>query len=221
MIDPLALPFGDPRRLALMQRPGNFLPTRQDPAIVVCGGGEPLAEAALAESLCREAGLQPTIFVGNDQIATFPNVNHGCSLHPEKAVNWTSARLTAGLPRIEYLWAHRPAPGFNYWTRDWAGSTGLFCVKVARELGFAHVILCGVHMSPESNHFVRGVRWDACDGFKKAWVMRMPTLRPYVRSYGGWTRQEFGEPTKDWLLTQIEDKHKEPQPPTWGRGPTA
>jgi hypothetical protein len=215
---PLAAPFGSPAHLmARVAQGAERMPTRQDAAIIVCGGGDPFAEASKAEALCAMNDVPFTTFIGNDQIARWPyHADHCGTLHPDKMVKWRMARSANGYEPIEHIWTHRPFTSFNHWTRDWAGSTGLFLVKIAREMGFVHIILCGVHMSPDSGHFVRQVKWDACDNFKKAWVMRMPTLRPYLRSYGGWTMEEFGEPDAVWLTTPIEDKHPNPKPPTWG-----
>lgn len=210
-MSPLAIPFGDPRHL--MNRKMAFVPTRQDVAIVICGGGKPFAEAERAFDLVKCYGRDYEVLVGNDMIAKFGGpVDHACTLHPDKLSMWIGERRTNEYPAPGRIWSHRPFTNVTDWTRDWNGSTGLFCVKVARELGFTHVILCGVHMSPDSNHFVRGARWDACDGFLNGWRMRLPVLRPYVRSFGGWTREQFGLPTPQWL-DDIEDQHREPAPP--------
>lgn len=209
-----AIPFGDPRWL--LNRTTIMMPTRQDAAIVICGGGDPFAEAEHAFNLCLENDVPYTVFVGNDMIAAFGGpVDHALTLHPDKLRLWTSQRLSNGFPPPSHIWAHRPFSGVSDFTRDWAGSTGLFAVKVARELGFVHVLLCGVHMNPDSGHFVRKVRWDHCGHFIRAWEMRKASLSPYVRSYGGWTREQYGAPTKEWLLEEIEDKHREPAPPNW------
>lgn len=184
-------------------------PTRQDAAIVLCGGGDPFAEYALAKELCARAERNVTLFVGNDMIEHCPDhVDHAVSLHPEKLQIWLPARRAAGFNNPPRIWAHR-----NYeanvtdWTRDWQGSTGLFCVKIAREQGFVHVLLCGVHMTVEGNHFVRGQPWMASHGFRRGWTARLGHLRPYVRSYGGWTQQELGAPTEQWLRDEIEERH--------------
>jgi hypothetical protein len=160
------------------------------------------------------------LFIGNDMIAEYPGkVEHALTLHPDKlATCWTGPRRTKGYPTPDKVWAHRPFTGITHWTRDWSGSTGLFAVKVARELGFVHIILCGVHMSEASGHFIRKQPWQAADQFRKAWVMRLPQLRPYVRSFGGWTKDNLGEPTVEWLRETIEDQHRQPAPPTIGQG---
>jgi hypothetical protein len=186
-------------------------PTTQDIAIVVCGGGDPFAEWELAKTLCADAGKNYSIFVGNDMIEFFPErIDHAVSLHPDKLKLWLPRRKANGFNDPPKVWAHRNYEGaVTHWTRDWSGSTGLFCVKIARENGFTHIVTCGVHMDIESNHFVRKQPWHHALGFRRAWTARTPELRPYLRSMGGWTQQEFGAPTVEWLRTDITDIHRQ------------
>lgn len=183
--------------------------TTQDAAIVMCGGGDPFAEYAQAKELCARVGRNVTILAGNDMIEKFPDdISHAVSLHPDKFQMWLPKRRAAGFNTPEMVWAHRNYESVvTHWTRDWQGSTGLFCIKIARELGFVHILLCGVHMTVEGNHFVRGAPWQAAYGFRKGWNTRVHQLRPYVRSYGGWTQEQFGAPTEEWLGSHITDQH--------------
>ena len=220
---PLNPPLGSPFRLIEHQRSGAIaLPTRQDVAIVICGGGDPFAEFKRATDMCFEVEKPYTIFAGNDMIAEFcGHMQNALTLHPDKIGHWLGKRRANGFEPPDKIWSHRPFTGVSDWTRDWAGSTGLFCVKVARELGFVHVMLCGVHMSIESDHFVRKAPWKNAIGFRRGWEMRWPALRPYVKSFGGWTKENLGEPTIEWLREDIEDKHRQHAPPTHNRGQTA
>lgn len=199
----------------VMMRPPNaplnvIAPTTQDVAIVMGSGGNPFSEWYIAKAMCERAGKKYSIFAGNDMIELFPeDIDHAVTLHPDKLQLWLPRRKAAGLNDPPKVWAHSAYVGaVTHWTRDWSGSTGLFCTKVARENGFVHVVLCGVPMTIEDKHFVRGEPWSAATGFKRGWVPRLPELRPYVRSFGGWTREELGAPTEDWLRTDIEDVHR-------------
>lgn len=185
-------------------------PTTQDVAIVMCGGGDPFAEWELAKAMCDRAGKVASVFAGNDMIEHFPHdIDHALSLHPDKLRLWLPRRKANGYNDPPKVWAHRNYEGaVTNWTRDWSGSTGLFCVKVARECGFVHIITCGVHMTVEGDHFVRKQPWTSALGFKRGWMARTPELRPYLRSMGGWTQEEFGAPTEDWLRTEIVDGHR-------------
>lgn len=183
-------------------------PTTQEVAVVMCGGGEPFAEYELARELCAKADRNVTIFAGNDMIEHFSgDIAHAATLHPDKLQLWLPRRRAAGYNMPDKVWAHRPWSGITDWTRDWQGSTGLFCTKVARECGFVHVILCGVHMTVEGAHFVRKQQWNAAHGFRRGWTARMNHLRPYVRSFGGWTKEQLGAPTEEWLRETIVDQH--------------
>lgn len=186
-------------------------PTTQETAIVMCGGGDPFAEYEIARDLCAKAERNVTIFAGNDMIEKFPGeITHAVSLHPDKFQLWLPRRCTAGFNTPANVWAHRNYDlHVTHWTRDWQGSTGLFCVKVARECGFTHIILCGVHMTVEGNHFVRGKPWNAALGFQRGWTARLRELQPYVRSNEGWTYEQFGAPTEEWLRDDIADQHVE------------
>lgn len=190
--------------------PINATPN-QDTAIVLCGGGKPFDEFANAKALCFEAGRRFVVLAGNDMIGSYAApLDHAVSLHPDKLRLWFGERLTAGYAAVPRVWSHRPFAGVTDWTRDWQGSTGLLCIKIARELGYTHVVLCGVHMTVEGNHFIRQKPWNAAHGFRRGWTGRIRELTPYVRSFGGWTREQFGEPTVEWLATDIMDMNAYP-----------
>jgi hypothetical protein len=215
---PKAIPFGDPRWLK--DRKPVYAPPHDRAAIIVCGGGDPHAEFVDALNLCNFAMKEADYFIGNDMIAEFPDyASHALTLHPDKLSHWQALRRKHGYPMAGMTyWSHRPYTGINHYTRDWSGSTGLFCVKVARELGYKHVILCGVHMQASSGHFVRKVDWKDCTNFMRGWQLTMHKLRPYVRSFGGWTREELGCPTLEWISSPIVDMHQEPAPPGYFNG---
>lgn len=203
-----AIPFGDPRRLVQRNSVIVTQPTTQDIAVIICGGGDPMAEYARIEEAGARLGLKLVTFCGNDQIAHFPgHVDHAGTLHPEKLMDWLPQRSAAGRAPPDRVWAHLMRTSVTDWTRDWRGSTGLFLVKIARELGHVHIVLCGVPMSVEAGHFIRKTRWDACHGFRRGWTDRVMSVKEYVRSYSGWTRELFGEPTDEWLIKNIEDAH--------------
>ena len=165
-------------------------------ALVVGGSNEVMAEFEAARELC---GPTPYMtFVCNDMIAAFPNVI-------DKMVMWMQQRLQAGLPPITRTWAHRGYSGFTDYTKDWGGSSGLLCTKIAREQGFTHIILCGVPMTVENGHFKRQARWNAAHGFRRGWSQHILGLKPFVRSMSGWTQQQFGAPDQAWLDTVIPD----------------
>ena len=210
-------PFGSQQQLLQAQRTAatavRYEDTRQDIAIVLCGGGDPLAELARAIELC---GDKPhTIFAGNDQIAEYSGrIDHAVTLHPDKLDMWLRQRASNGYPPVGTIWSHRPHVNVQRWSRDWQGSTGLIATKIARELGFTHVLLCGVPMTVEADHFLRKAPWKAAYGFRKGWTVHSREIRKYVRSFSGWTKDLFGAPTAEWCASEIVDEHRYISPGT-------
>jgi SAM-dependent methyltransferase len=163
-------------------------------AVVVGGGGDPLAEVEKARELCAASGARPVFFVINDMIPNFPGEIVAVTLHPTKLREWLRDRTAKGHPSPTAIWAHRKGEGVTNVIDDWSGSSGLFSVHIARHLGFDRILLCGVPMAPEGNHFLRRVRWNAAFAFRKGWERRKPEIAPYVRSFSGWTRDLLGAP---------------------------
>lgn len=203
-------PFGSQERLNRMRAEAGvarYADTRQDIAIVLCGGGDPTEELSRALLLCGDKPY--TIFAGNDQIAEYPGpIEHGVTLHPPKLEMWISQRKSRGYPDVGTIWSHRPGVLIDRYTRDWQGSTGLISVKIARELGFTHVLLCGVPMTTEGDHFLRKAPWKAAYGFRRGWTAHMREIRKYVRSFSGWTKELLGAPTAEWCASDIVDEHR-------------
>lgn len=193
-----------PRLDSIMGDP--YISTREV-GVVIGGGGDPLSQYEAAKALCALAGkTQLEIIACNDMIALFPDELHNAvTLHPDKMPSWLRLRQEHGFNDPPRLWAHRSYRGFTHHTRDWQGSSGLISTKIAREIGLTHIILCGVPMTVEDDHFVRHQRWNAAHGFRRGWVRHIPTLKPFVRSMSGWTLEQFGEPTIAWLQENIPD----------------
>jgi hypothetical protein len=178
-------------------------------ALIIGGGGDPLAEYVAALKLCAAAEKQWVVFACNDMIEDFPNhIDHAVTLHPEKLGIWLPRRAAKGLPPPGDVWAHTMYSGVNQWTRDWLGSVGLFGVKLAREEGFTKIIGCGVHMTMEGNHYRRPTKeWDAALGFQRGWRGHHREIAPFFRSAFGWTRDTYGAPDLAWLLANTPDPH--------------
>lgn len=156
---------------------------------VVCGGG-PDVEAEIAKAKEMYGG-SCDFFVINDMIPRFPGECVAITLHPSKLKDWLPLR--GSYPAPKQVWAHRKFAGVSNVTEDWMGSSGLFAIKVAMQLGYAKIVLCGVPMTDEK-HFVRGEAWTAVAAFKKAWVKHKDEIAPFVRSFSGWTAEQFGRP---------------------------
>lgn len=172
-------------------------------AIIVGGAPSVDGEVGKALSLCWQSETEPVFFVTNDKITTFGQIDHAVTLHPSKLPGWLQDRAENGLSYPGAIWAFRlfdEYPQVTNATGHWQGSSGLFAIKIARELGFERIILCGVPMTASAGHFLRHEEWKQCTGLRQRWIPHIRELKPYVRSWSGWTGQIFGSPDeKDWL----------------------
>lgn len=146
------------------------------------------------------------IFAVKDMIAKWHGrIDYGICLHPERTSGYVRERSLSGLPTNFEVWAHKnTTPSFSHRVAgDWAGSSGLFAVRVAMLEGFDRIVLAGVPMSRESGHVGRKQPWGEAEFFRNGWMHRMREISPHVRSMSGWTMSVLGEPTRDWLEARM------------------
>jgi len=171
---------------------------------VVVGGAESVwAEVELAKALCKEANRTPEFFIINDMIAVFPGEARAITLHPAKLQQWLDQRRNTKYPEPTQVWCHSLNRLVTNHTLDWGGSSGLFSIKIAREEDFKKILLCGVPMTVQDNHFVRHQRWNACTAFQEPWKVHLHEIKPYVRSFSGWTAEQLGKPTVEFLAEYV------------------
>ena len=183
-------------------------------ALVIGGSDAVLTEFDAAAQICHRAGVQYVTFVVNDLIATFPQVDHAVTLHPAKIdAMWLLQRRKERLPFPERVWAHRfdkmMAPSVTDACQQWTtgsngGSSGLLAVKIALQLGYGRVVLCGVPMTMKAGHINRKQPWVAVRSFVIAWEARHVELKPHVRSMSGFTMELFGTPTMEFLQHALD-----------------
>jgi hypothetical protein len=136
------------------------------------------------------------VLVVNDIGTVHPGrIDHWCTLHAEKLESWRLARWRNGGNGDYTTWGRPEKPGTDrtlaYWTR---GSSGLFAVGVALELGAHEVVLCGVPMDGRP-HYFDSAAWDSFRLYRETWVKRAPLLwERGVYSMSGWTRELLGPP---------------------------
>ena len=187
----------------------------RDVALIIGGSEAVWDEYMKAAELCVLASKEFEIFCCNDMIAEYPReIDHAVTLHPPKFEMWRTARKRAGYPPLTRVWGHRKlmiikgpngsresiAWGATDQSDDLGGSVGLLATKIAYELGYRKIILCGVPMTCEAGHFTRKTRWLAAHGFRKGWTRpQVMKWGPSLRSMSGWTAERFGMPTVEWL----------------------
>lgn len=160
----------------------------------------------------KEIGFPDVIIAINDVGAVYPHdINFWVTLHPDKLPGWTGQRIANGYSDPQKFVVHRelrdreaksvifPRSSFAVFNADWGGSSGLFATRFALEAGYEHIVLCGVPMQPDKNHFFSDERWSEAERYHKSWTNHALDLIPRVRSMSGWTMGLLGKPTLPWL----------------------
>lgn len=156
------------------------------------------ADAAGALSTCTP----DAVFAVKDMMARWPlRIDYGVTLHPDRTDEYLRERARHNLSTDFQVWAHKQhgSKAIHKTTKDWAGSSGLFAIKIAREQDFGGIILAGVPMESKFGHVRRKASWGAAKAFRNGWIHHAEELKPYVRSMSGWTREVFGAPTPEWI----------------------
>lgn len=150
-----------------------------------------------------------SIMAVNDVGQELPKLDFWVSMHPEKMVRWLEGRRKNGHPDPTSLWTghDRAVPtgaqavklGLTFNTiRNTRGGSGLLAIYVARYLKFERIVLAGIPMSRDQEHYHKPGWWKECNLYRVVWENN-GSLKEDCRSMSGWTRAKFGEPTKEWL----------------------
>lgn len=169
---------------------------------IVLGGAETVWEDFAA------LGMDGCVFAVNAAIpAHTGRIEHACTLHAENLGRWCRDRERAGRNMDFDRWTHKAKTGCGPVNvrSDWGGSSGLFAVKIARELGFERIVLCGVPMDARL-HFDRPGEWPDCHHYRRHWLRMKDEISPFVRSMSGWTRELLGSPDDAWLGRAVADE---------------
>lgn len=174
---------------------------------LVLGGATSLFDD---EAAARAMGFEPDILVATNHAGRDREgpVDHWCSFHVELLPMWIAARRAAGRPDAGQLWGchKRAAPeGLELrYAANWGGSSGLLAVTVALELGATHVVLAGVPLTREGEHYDKPGLWRDAGNYRGRWIHRATDMDGRVRSMSGWTAELLGKPDPAWLFTARE-----------------
>jgi hypothetical protein len=134
------------------------------------------------------------------------------SLHPDRFHKEVLERRKKGYPDAAELVGHEGSPTtgiikvpYRFEGQRNSGSSGLFAVKRAFELGFDKVVLCGVPIDQSAGKLDYGQRWLGSMTFRKGFEEALPHLKDRVRSMSGWTRGLLGPPSAEWLRAERVD----------------
>lgn len=161
----------------------------------------------------RLAEFNAVIAVNDAGAAHEGELDVWATLHAEKLPGWVRQRAENGFPPARAIAAHagnseqgnpRSYPVDHIIDYCWpgmnaSGSSGLFAVKVAIELGFDRIVLCGVPMRAADAHFFDSQPWGEVESFTAAWPVALPFIADKTRSMSGWTQELLGAPTPEWL----------------------
>jgi hypothetical protein len=175
-------------------------------ALILGGAASVWADEAAARAL----GAFDATFAVNDIGAVYPHtVDVWASLHSAKFPAWVAEREANGHARaLSYATnTDDPPNGFEFDYRTearwpgtkYGGTSSLFAVKLALELGFDRIVLAGVPMCNTVPHFNHDKDWSVVHAYIPAWVNALPRLRDTTRSMSGWTRKVLGAPTAEFL----------------------
>lgn len=176
---------------------------------VILGGANSVWDDLAA---LKEYRHPDVIIAINDIGSVYPHeIDVWITLHADKLPGWTGRRVASGYPGPKKFITHRPLykremssifyppASFEVNSPDWGGSSGLFAVRYALEQNYDHIVLCGVPMSPQGNHFFSDAPWMDAERYHKAWKDHFLELVPRVRSMSGWTMGLLGKPSLSWL----------------------
>jgi hypothetical protein len=183
--------------------------------LIIGNGANFLYEADEAKKFCT---YNYTIVVKRVLYQYRGHVSAFVSLHPEWCNEYLQLRSDFGynmgfdvyVPSLFPLSdAQRQQYGFTgrvYKAEDgWAGSSGLYAIRVARQLlGFDKIVLAGMPMDTQARYGdpVDSV-WAGGDSgvhrYRRGWKQHLEHYQSQVRSMSGWTKDLLGKPDKKWL----------------------
>lgn len=118
----------------------------------------------------------------------------GATLHWDRAAEFRAGRRGGFL-----VYSRADAPGVDVcWSApiDWHGSSGLYAVWVALQLGFTNILLAGIPIDASPHYY--GEDAPALGRFlphyREGWLNAQKDLDGRVRSMSGWTKELLGGP---------------------------
>lgn len=173
--------------------------------LILGGGPKVFLDAARALSM-----FEPDMVVAVNEVGAewSGRLDHWVSLHPEIFPDLLRRRRANGLKVECRIWSYyrieeQLDPPLEFEDDyDPSGLGGLYAIRVGKRHGGTRFVLAGVPMDRSGNAFDGGDRRHWINLRRRdAWRQRHGELASCVRSTSGWTREMFGEPTRDWLAT--------------------
>jgi hypothetical protein len=133
-----------------------------------------------------------------------------CSAHGKYLTLWMEKRRNAGAPMTFKAYGnfgqYDELGDVIAWNKpNGNGSSGLYAVLVALELGYQKLVLCGIPLEgqerfdyKEDSSKVITAQTDY-QHYRLGWNQNRDLLQKHVRSMSGWTKELLGEPDAEWL----------------------
>ena len=144
----------------------------------------------------QELFLPDVVVAVNDIGIYVEQVDHWCTMHPEKMPAWAKQREAHGFEKPN-MWTatHKAKEGFTLVNS--MGGSGILGVNLAKFLNASKIILAGIPMTQDA-HFNKKHGWIEATLYRQFWRGEK-SYPKWVRSMSGWTKEMYGEPTEEWL----------------------
>ncbi len=163
------------------------------PKFLILGGAHCVFEDIEAS---QELFLPDAIIAINDIGIYVEEVDHWCTMHPDKMSVWAKQREDHGFVKPK-LWTatHLSTEGFT--SINSRGGGGILGVNLAKFLNASKIVLAGIPMTQNAN-FNRKHGWIEATLYRQFWRGEK-SYPKWVRSMSGWTKEMYGPPTEEWL----------------------
>jgi len=144
----------------------------------------------------QELFIPDAIIAVNDIGIYVEEIDHWCTMHPEKMPTWEKHREAHGFVKPK-MWTatSRGVEGFTLVNSK--GGSGILGVNIAKFLGASKIVLAGIPMT-QNAHFNKKSGWIEATLYRQFWRGEK-SYPKWVRSMSGWTKEMYGSPTEEWL----------------------
>lgn len=184
------------------------------PALIIGGGDNVNYDLKNLKNLIYPYEIEDFfhIIVVNDQIYNWQGrIDVIATLHGEKINEWFKQSGRKPTKEIKAFYHRPPKPDDeqNFFQKlerkevkeRWKGSSGLFAVQIAIDhLKKEKIILAGVPMDQRPNYFRDEEFWRKWYAYQKNWVTSFKVIKGKTKSLSGWTKEQLGFPTKEFIF---------------------
>lgn len=132
--------------------------------------------------------------------------DHWVSLHPDRLAGWERDRLRTHRNKTWLSWTATGKDHYELCDRTLdhpGGSSAGLGIAVALAEGCDRIVLAGCPLLARHSHYMRAEQpFDEAARFRKQWVERdlVGRWQGTVKSMSGWTAEQMGKPSFDWLM---------------------